>query len=127
MSSAQLRIPPVARTTFEQLVREPLLSVAELREQLASHIVQIEATDPNVQVDKELGLAIARTCEQLIDQLGDDSDEERRRLVQAAVRYFVLDDDGDSDLAAIGGLDDDAAVCSAVASYLGRQDLELDF
>ena len=55
-------------------------------------------------------------CEVLLAAEGLDAAP--RRLVEAAVRYFVLSDDGAWDFTA-NGLDDDLAVLRAVAARVG--------
>ena len=61
----------------------------------------------------------------LFDAVTDQTPEHTLRQIQAVARYFVTEEDGDSDLA-IGGLDEDAAVANAIAEHLGREDLVSD-
>lgn len=119
-------LPPVARAVFERLLGEPLLGDEAMREQIREHVARIEdAARENPYVDDALARDIARVCEGLLDAVVDATPEWTRRQIQAASRYFVTEDDGDSDLA-IGGLDEDAAVANAVARHLGRGDLISD-
>jgi hypothetical protein len=46
-------------------------------------------------------------------------------MVQAAVRYFLIEDDADGDLDSILGLDDDADVMNAVLRHLGYDDWQV--
>lgn len=119
-------LPSIAREVFDRLQGEPLRDpddvCREVRlyaEMLASAAASDEA------VDHELGRDIARTCEGLLLAITDATPEHTRRQIQAAARYFVTEEDGDSDLE-IGGLDEDAAVANAVAEHLGRSDLVAD-
>jgi RimJ/RimL family protein N-acetyltransferase len=116
-------LPKVAREVFDALVAEPLRDVETLRAQLREYVRRIEAAAADSPaVDAALARDIARVCDGLLAGIHDAIPEHTRRQVQAAVRYFVTEQDGDSDLA-IGGLDEDAAVANAVARHLGREDL----
>lgn len=119
-------IPREAAAMFARLCSEPSVSVEVLRSELREHLVRISgALAANEFLDGALATAIAKAAEGLLDEsVGRDSHD--RALVQAAVRYFVLDDDADHDLESVCGLDDDAAVCNAVARALGRADLAVE-
>ena len=67
----------------------------------------------NDAIDLSQVLEAQRLCEALLVLEG--LDEEPRRLAEAAVRYFVLSDDGAWDFTA-NGLDDDLAILRAVAA-----------
>lgn len=119
-------LPPVAREVFERLMNEPLRDIEDLRNEVREYVVVIEtAARENPYVDDVLARDIARVCEGLFDAVNDRTPAWVRRQIQAAARYFVTEEDGDSDLA-IGGLDEDAAVANAVAQHLGREDLVSD-
>lgn len=119
-------LPPVAREVFERLMAEPLRDVEDLRKEVRDYVVVIEnAARENPYVDDILARDIARVCEGLFDAVNERTPAWARRQIQAAARYFVTEEDGDSDLA-IGGLDEDAAVANAVAQHLGRGDLVSD-
>jgi uncharacterized membrane protein YkvA (DUF1232 family) len=75
-----------------------------------------------VEERRPLGFALADASMKLLTTLKDDTPEERRAAIQAAVRYFVIEDDADSDLDSILGLDDDAEVLNAVLKHLGHDD-----
>lgn len=116
-------LPRAASSHFERLLDETPRTFAELRAELDDHVVQIQsASGANEFLDAALALAIASSCRALLEHTETGSGHERA-LAQAAVRYFVLDDDADHDLESVCGLDDDAMVCNAVARELGREDL----
>ena len=119
-------IPTLAREVFERLMTEPLRDPDDMRRECALYLQVIEnAAAQNPYVDDDVGRDIARVCDALLAAIDDDTPEHTRRQIQAAARYFVTEEDGDSDLA-IGGLDEDAAVTNAVAEHLGREDLVSD-
>ncbi|MBC8072345.1 MAG: GNAT family N-acetyltransferase [Deltaproteobacteria bacterium] len=116
-------IPPVARAIYDKLYAEALRDADALRSEIRDHLARIEAAArDNPYVDDALARDIARVCEALLDAVIDTTPEHTRRQIQVAARYFVTEDDGDSDFA-IGGLDEDAAVANAIAEHLGRRDL----
>ncbi len=120
-------IPSMATEIFERLMKEPLRDPEDMRRECALYLGMIEtAAEQNPYVDNELGREIARICDALLADIDPSTPEHTRRQIQAAARYFVTEEDGDSDLA-IGGLDEDAAVANAVAVHLGRGDLVTDF
>ncbi|MEM6996398.1 MAG: GNAT family N-acetyltransferase [Myxococcota bacterium] len=120
-------IPTMAVEIFERLMKEPLRDPEDMRRECALYVGMIEtAAESNPYVDNELGREIARICDALLADIDAGTPEHTRRQIQAAARYFVTEEDGDSDLA-IGGLDEDAAVANAVAEHLGRGDLVTDF
>ena len=121
-----LGLPPVAKEVFMRLVDEPLRSLDDVRHDVRQYLASIEkAAESNPYVDDILARDIARVLGGLMDAVTEDTPELALRQIQAAARYFVTEEDGDSDLA-IGGLDEDAAVANAVANHLGRDDLVSD-
>ena len=117
-------IPHESQALLDRLHDAPLIPPAELRTELRAYVGRITSTTPaNEMLDATLCEAIARCCEGLLDMLEKDADAATHRLVQAAVRYFVIEEDIEPDRETLWGLDDDAVVCGAVASHLGREDL----
>lgn len=117
-------IPHESQALFDRLHDEPLAPVAELRAELRAYAERIgTAAAANELLDNPLAEAITRCCEGLLELAEGDANEATRRLVQAAVRYFVIEEDIEPDRESLWGLDDDAVVCGAVASFLGRDDL----
>ncbi|MEM1033222.1 MAG: hypothetical protein AAF928_15520 [Myxococcota bacterium] len=117
-------VPGVARPLWRQLVAEPLRPVHELFGQVQAYRDDL-ALPPSPggqpEVDRQLARALADRCLQLLGTLHDDSPDHERRLVQAAVRYFLIEDDAEADLDSILGLDDDARVLNAVLTHLGHE------
>jgi hypothetical protein len=117
-------IPHESQALFDRLHDAPLAPLAELRAELKAYAARIgSATAANEMLDGVLAESIIRCCDGLLDMLEKDTDESTRRLVQAAVRYFVIEEDVEPDRDTLWGLDDDAVVCGAVANHLGRDDL----
>ncbi len=105
------------REVVRRLWEEPVCDVETLRAAIHAHRQAILGASA---ADQELGLLLAQRTEALLEEA---STPERHRLVQIAVRYFAMDEDGDDDLASAFGFDDDVEVFNAVAGALGREDL----
>lgn len=112
-----------SRAVVEQLLHEPLLSVDDLLAEVEAARESIAQASPVA--DKELGRSLADGASALLEAVRTDT-AERKHLAQVAVRYFVLDDDGDEDLASAFGLDDDVEVFNAVVRALGHDQLAID-
>lgn len=111
-------LPEEARASFTRILAHAVRTPTGLREQLPLYLHAIERASTQGGPPAELGHAIARDCEALLDAW-DGLDEDGQRLARAAVEYFLLCRDGDDDLASPEGLDDDAAVVSTVRAHLG--------
>lgn len=113
------QLPEEARASFARLLDAGVRSPEGLREQLPHYLRTIEeAAAAGHGPPAELGHAIARDCEALLDGW-EGLDDEGQSLARAAVGYFLLCRDGDDDLATPEGLDDDAAVVRIVRAQLG--------
>lgn len=115
-------IPAASMELWTKLLDEDLKPVHELVKEVKTyqHAIAQRSTVRNADVDPTLANALADASMKLLTTIKDDSTEERRRAIQAAVRYFVIEDDADSDLDSILGLDDDAEVLNAVLKHLGH-------
>ncbi len=116
-------IPSAARELWAKLVREPLIPVHQLFAEVRSYQQTIaKRARDDEDIDPKLGKALVDASMRLLGTLKEETPETTRRLVQAAVRYFVIEDDADSDLDSILGLDDDAEVINAVLAKLGHKE-----
>jgi hypothetical protein len=112
------RVPPESRALVARLMDEPLLPFTVLRGEVDSYVHLYRAAQRSKEsLDVGHAEALAKRCQQLLDAAGDNASEQHRRLLQVAVRYFVIEADGDDDVLA-GGLDDDEAVLDAVEELL---------
>ena len=115
------KVPPESRARVRDLLDEPLLPDAVLRGEVDSYVqLYRDAQSSNEFLDPAQAEGLAERCCLLLDRLGPDASEDHRRLVQVAVRYFLIEDDGDDDMS-IGGLDDDEAVVAAVEDLLAAE------
>jgi hypothetical protein len=120
-------VPPEAERLFAELLKEGAVPEATLRSELDAHVGEIRAAAANNEfLDVSLAFRLAEVCSALLEEGERQGSEEAWRLVQAATRYFILDDDGEHDLDSVCGLDDDAEVCNAVSEHLGRPDLLIE-
>ena len=70
-------------------------------------------------IDVILATEVANLLHRLIDTLQGAVTPEHHRLVQAAVRYFVTEEDAESDRDSLIGFEDDRLVAAVVAEELG--------
>ena len=98
-------IPAASKELWEKLVDEEKRPVHALVKEVKTYQQAIaqRSSVRNADVDPTLGNALADASMKLLTTLKDDTPEERRKAIQAAVRYFVIEDDADSDLDSILG------------------------
>lgn len=117
-------LPRDAAGIFERLLAEPDLDPAGLWWMLRGQLVALrKAEAEDALVEGDLGKALADSCEHLLYRMSETEDSDARLLIQAAVRYFVLNEDAKGDLESLGGFDDDVLVFNAVVEALGHRDL----
>jgi hypothetical protein len=110
------------RAVVRRLLAEPLADPIALGRELAAAAERLEEAAETA--DLPVGRALAARCRDwLVRWTGLDT--RGQRLVQVAVRYFALADDGEDDLRTVFGLDDDREVLDAVARALGDPPTEV--
>ena len=109
----------------QALIATDLPGASELRAAIASYLTDIaREARRNEFLDLALARSVAAALEKLID--GSSTFElSHRRLVAAAVAYFVDADDAAHDMASPIGFEDDARVVNAVARAIGRDDVAI--
>ncbi|MDP3277827.1 MAG: DNA-directed RNA polymerase subunit alpha C-terminal domain-containing protein [Deltaproteobacteria bacterium] len=111
LSLAGLSMPLSRR--LSQLMSEPAIAISALRETTDQHSQRFfREAIVNEDIDLAVTQEAQRRCHTLLDR-AETCNPEQRTMIQAAVRYFILDDDDAWDFAR-GGLDDDLAVLIAV-------------
>ncbi|MBW2454088.1 MAG: hypothetical protein JRI68_06245 [Deltaproteobacteria bacterium] len=115
-------VPDAAKDLWGKLIAEELRPVHELFKEVRDyqHALAKRSQWTDDDVDPALARDLAEASLRLLGTLSDDTPESTRRLIQAAVRYFIIEDDADGDLDSILGLDDDAEVVNAVLRHLGH-------
>lgn len=115
-------LPAESRAVFEPLVELPLAADADLLRALDAHVEMfVRAEAEGAPVDAAEASFLRERCRALLAR-SSGMHERARRLAQAAVRYFLLRDDAESDLSA-GGLDDDDAVLGAIELHFTRMNI----
>lgn len=111
-------IPAELRETIDELAQEPLSEREELRRQVDAHVGRFFAEYRVSEfVDLEGARRLREQSEQLLERW-DTLTPGERQLAHAAIRYFVIPENLESDFD-IGGLDDDKRVMAAVLEHLG--------
>lgn len=115
-------IPVEYRDRFHALYSAPLVDLSLLRRDVDAYLATVRQVGRMVKL-LDMGAAekLATVSIALIDHV-EGGAEEPRRLVQAAVRYFVLEEE-DDEITGVLGFDDDTQVLNAVSRALGRSDL----
>jgi len=115
-----------ARVAFAALRGQPAASgqVLEGEIQAFGEAVRV-ATGHHELLDINLAGALASGCDALL-AIAEEVPLARRALIQAAIRYVVLAEDGEHDLESLVGLDDDVLIFNAVAAYVGREELMIE-
>lgn len=115
-------LPYDVRHLVETILHEPLLSADQVLCEVNSYTDRVRGeAAQNEHVDLPMAERIACSCRKLLE-LHEGFDNSQRRIVQAACRYFVLENDAESDLAPMG-FDDDAEVMNAAVTTLGCDEL----
>jgi hypothetical protein len=114
-------IPAEAREVFGRLLTEPLRDPAHLRSLVVEYAERLQrACSEGASLDPADVLTARDLSIALLDSVDESTGEEERRLIQAGALYFVIEHDGETDLAK-GGLDDDVRVLQNIARYTGRE------
>jgi len=117
-------LPKDSADFFQRLLAEPTLDAGDLWMMVRGHLVALrEAEEAEELLDGRLGKALAEASEQLLYRFSDEDSEDARLLIQAAIRYFVLNEDAEGDMDSLVGFDDDAQVFNVVVETLGHEDL----
>jgi hypothetical protein len=118
-------IPEQAAGMYAELQLEDLLPVSTLKAAVEVYRQSVTRhANRGGPANAALANAIAGALSTLLDRVNHLTEEPAYRAIQAAVRYFIIQDDGDgNDLATADGLHDDARVANAVVRYFGREDL----
>ncbi len=115
---------PEVAAIVQRLAAEPLLPPERLAVAVDGYLASVHAAhDGEPDVDLELAAAIAASAHRLIELIGPSTPERPRRLIQAAVRYFILEEDAEPDTGSVVGFDDDALVLNAVILHIGHDEL----
>lgn len=113
-----LGLPASASSLFASLYKTPLLPEAVLQERLDNHISSLHQQAAHNSIPNlELADMIYERCVDLLKSV-DPQKAHACHLVQAAILYFIIDNDSDHDTTSATGLDDDAAVLVSVQEYL---------
>lgn len=113
-------LPPRVGRIVERLVRERRISPVELHRLVSDYRSGLEgAARGGAFLDVILATQVANLLHRLVDTLQQPVTPEHHRLVQAAVRYFVFEDDAESDRDSLIGFEDDRLVAITVAAELG--------
>ncbi len=120
-------VPETSKQLFARLMQEDLIPVEALSSVVESYRrVIADAARKNGRANSPLGNKIADALQVLLGRVSERTGEENMRILQAAVRYFVIQNDGvGHDLDSAEGLFDDARIINAVLWFYGRDELQV--
>ena len=119
--------PPEISRILRRYLDEELLPLANLRDQIAAYLENLRQLSLEHEfIDLELATTIAARFHELLDEVTAETSSEKRRLIQAAAKYFMLEQDADGDTTSPIGFDDDTLVFNLVAREMGRDDLVIE-
>jgi len=118
-------IPAEALERFALLQQESLIPLPKLAASVETYRQAIaREARVNTGFNAQLGEAIGASLIQLLGRVNELTEESALRVIQAAVRYYIMQNEGQgSDLSSMSGFDDDAHLVNAVLRYYGRDDL----
>lgn len=118
-------VPETSKQLLMRLMQEDLIPVHALQAVVESYRKVIhDAARKNGKANARVGDLIANALQALLARINERTGHDNQIVIQAAVRYFVIQNDGQGhDLESVDGLYDDARVVNAVLRYFGRDDL----
>lgn len=121
-------IPEASKSLLWTLLTERPMPQQALEGIVTSYGRVIEGlAKKDARVNGELGKAITHALTTILARVDDRTGDDDYRVIQAAVRYFVVENDGGgNDFATLDGLVDDARVVNSMLRWLGRDDLTVD-
>ncbi len=112
-------LPDRSRAVLENLLENPQSGRENLLERVRDYLASLEEQQASAErLDLKTARLVGRKCTSLLEKASAD-DEDAKKLIEAAVVYFVEYDDGDHDFHSPTGFDDDLEVIDAVARELG--------
>jgi len=118
-------VPESSKQMLMRLLQEDPIPVPALKAVVESYRRVIhEAARKNGRANTKIGNQIADSLGVLLGRINETTGDDNLRIIQSAVRYFVIQNDATgNDLDSEDGLYDDARVINAVLRYFGRDDL----
>ena len=112
-------LPPKVAVVFQQCLEGRLQSSDNLRRELEQFQARMrEEHERSELLDMETADKLVETCQRMLDSMSDSPAEEDHRLIQAAVKYLIREDDEEGDVESPIGFDDDALVVRAIAKAI---------
>lgn len=120
-------VPESSKQLLLRLMQEDLIAVEALRAVVEQYRRVIhDAARKNGRANTVVGDAIAGSLQALLARMNETTGPDNHLIIQAAVRYFVIQNDGNgNDLESEDGLYDDARVVNAVMHYFGLDRLKI--
>jgi hypothetical protein len=119
LTRATSALPKTLRPIFERLLDENAGSDNKLPEAIDEHLAEVKANAQSIEfIDVTKAESLAQRCHCLLAVLASTDDDDSKRLIRAAIAYFIQREDGEDDLSSPIGFDDDEIILDAVYSVL---------
>lgn len=113
------RLPPELATAYRECTSAPARSMSELDEAVARYLDELAKRPAQAEfLDLSTARRVGAACLALVRRLQSNPGAAHHAAVQAAVDYFLLDEDAEPD-GSIIGFDDDLQVVRVTAEVLG--------
>lgn len=120
--TVQDSLPPGISTAYASCLEDERRSLEWLGNAVSDYLGDLRARGSgDAFLDLETAEAVGAGCRRLIDQLEQSRSDAAHAAVQAAVLYFILEDDAEQDDSVIG-FDDDLQVVAETFKALGWDD-----
>lgn len=119
MINAFTQLPFEYQEYLAPLEREELTSIAALKVEVQDYLKELDDAISSFEfLDITTAKNVGSTCLELLDHVGPNPSKKNHRVLQMAIRYFILDEDAEGDVSSIIGFDDDAEVVRAAKSFI---------
>lgn len=122
----EARLSGSTAASYRNCIDARAKSADELEDEIHAYMDALQARAADAEfLDLETAARVAAGCRALLERLCRAPNPSLHRAVQAAVEYFVLEDDGEDDNSVIG-FDDDLEVVRVTADVLGWEIPEIN-
>ena len=122
MINAFTQLPFEYQEYLAPLEREDLIPIAALRVEVQDYLKELDEAISSFEfLDIATAKNVGNTCLGLLNHVGPNPSKMNHRVLQMAIRYFILDEDAEGDASSIIGFDDDAEVVRAAKLFVTSQ------
>lgn len=118
-------VPVEYRERFALLLNDASVPMKQLTDEIEKYLTTVRSVGPYVAlIDVDEAERIGERCVSLLQLASTSALPHAHTITQAAIRYFITEDD-DDEVTGVLGFDDDVQIINAVCRALQRPDLVL--